>query len=189
MPLHRQHPILRRRTTMLGHLRPCLLKNKVRDPPPEHKLARIAALLIAAADLGESSKKRPRSASDTGDDMHNTISVETVCRKLMNEMRAEWREDLKQMETGLKQWMDKRLSDCVEELHEELDQREGKVDEQIQEVRDEADDVIDVRIDDRMLGVKVELDEYVEEQMDNAEERLMNRLSTANVSIEFRIDD
>lgn len=147
----------------------------------------------------ESSRKRPRSASDAVDSMQ-TSHVETMCRKIMNEMTAEWRQEREQvrfeirdMETRLMQWMDKRLGECTEELREEAQQsslqREHAVDEQIQEVKDETDDLIDVRLDERMVAVKVELEEYVEEQIDDAEERLMGRLRTANVSIEFKIDE
>ena len=49
----------------------------------------------------------------------------------------------------------------------------NEVDEEIERVRNYNDDMIDVKLDDCIDGVKVELQEYVDDQFEGVEGRMM----------------
>ena len=66
--------------------------------------------------------------------------------------------------------------------------RKEDVDEQIEAVREYNEDRIDVKVEDRVDYVKLELEEYVEGQIAGAEERVMRRLRTASLSLDIQDD-
>lgn len=155
----------------------------------------IAALLMfvvapEAVNNGES-KKRRRSLSpgDSVSEKHRH-SIEDVFSRLFKEAmlamesRLESRihnwiegrlkeqaDEVRSMESRMKEWLEDRLRQQAEEfqnLEEGQERMRNEFDDQIQQVRDETDDLCDVRIDDQMLSVKVECEEFVKEEMREA---------------------
>lgn len=202
--------------------------------------ANVGLAQVASSDQGElagSTRKRRRTSSTAGDcsthapprndSATDTAHMEAVCRKLMGEMTAKWREDgeqlrseLRQTETRIKGWVDERLSKHVDDIREELrrtsvqqqnqmcdqvqevrlelqevrdevqgiDERSEEVMEEVQKFRDDTSDLVDGRLDERLEGLQSELEEYVAEELHNAEDRVIERLRSS-VYVDFGIYD
>lgn len=184
-----------------------------------------------------SSRKRRRTSSNGGESAVEDVTqsekpqdndrVEAICRKLMNEMTAKWREEgdqlrneLQQVETRIKNWVDERLDKHVVELRQEIErtsvQQETQVYDQVQEVRkevqqvsdetqetfdrveevkedmqafkDETSELVDGRLEEQMDSVRSELEEYMVEQIHQAQDRIVDHIRS-NVYIDFNIYD
>lgn len=126
--------------------------------------------------------------------------IRTSCKKMVNNMMAQFRQeerayyssqlqqaraaysqDLQTIKTEMMKYVDKRLSDLEDTLYSEND-----VDNQISQHVASFDDLVDVKIEDRVTGIRTELEEFVEEQVTAAEGRVLQRVREANwtVSIE-----
>lgn len=129
------------------------------------------------------SKKRRRE-SGTPDAQSADLSVmEAMCRKIMGEMKAELKQDmssqLHQLETKIMERIEQRLA-------EESARIEEHVDQQLLEVRDETTDEIGTRIEDEYYGVRLRLEEFVKDEVQDAEERIIHHIeSSATVSLQF----
>lgn len=174
-----------------------------------------------------SSRKRRRTSSNLDDSVDDMTSagrnsdaahVEAVCRKLMGEMTAKWREDndqlrneLQQMETRVKDWVDERLGKHVDDLRREMQQtsveqrnhaeevvheartetqevydRVEEVNDELQVVKDETSELVDSRLDERVDAVRGELEEFLTEKMHEAQDRIVDHIRS-NVYIDFNI--
>lgn len=161
------------------------------------------------------------------DNPQDTERVEAVCRKLMDEMVAKWRQEsnelrneLQQVETRIKDWVDERLNKHVVDIRQEIErtsvQQEVQTHDQVQEVRqevqqvsdetqetfdrieevkedmqafkDETSQLVDGRLEEQMDVVRNELEEYVVEQMHQTQDRIIDHIRS-NVYIDFNIYD
>lgn len=94
-------------------------------------------------------------------------------------------EETRNAEIRMKEWLEDRLqqqADRIERLADEQDQMMNHFDDEIQQVRNETDDLCDVRIDDQMLSVKVECEEFVKDEMREAKRGIVQHFrSMANL--------
>lgn len=145
---------------------------------------------IGAAQGGYSKKRRRDSTPNTSD-VKDSESVESTCRRLVENMMAQYRQEerayldkeLQKLKTEIMEQVDNRMSEIAEDLANTY--RKDEVDEQIDQAEQRSDDLIDVRIEDRVTGIKVELEEFVEDQVGGAEDRVLQRLRTANLILDI----
>lgn len=129
------------------------------------------------------SKKRRRESGDSGAQPADLSAMEAMCRKIMGEMKAELKQDvsnqLQQLETRVMERLEQRLA-------EESARIEEHVDQQLLEVREETTDEIGNRIEDEYYGVRLRLEDFVKDEVQDAEERIIHHIeSNATVSLQF----
>lgn len=73
------------------------------------------------------------------------------------------------------------LCDLDERCHGEYDM----LDNRIQEVSDDIDRRVDLEVEDRVLGIKTDLEEFVKDELKNTEDAIKERLATASWSLQF----
>lgn len=136
------------------------------EAPPSYTVAAICP-------SGPANKKRRRDSPavvELGTDLLQTM--EKMCRKMVREQVSEQIQHL-----------EARLTDKIERLVEKHVERQGdQITDDIQQVRDEVDE----KIEDEFYGLRVRLEEYVNDELKEAEERIVEHLqSTASVHLEF----
>lgn len=101
----------------------------------------------------------------------------------MGEMKAELKQDM----SNQLQQLETRIMDRLEQrLNEESARVEEHVDQQLLEVRDETTDEIGTRIEDEYYGVRLRLEEFIKDEVQDAEERIIHHIeSNATVSLQF----
>lgn len=129
------------------------------------------------------SKKRRRGSGASDAQTADLSAMEAMCRKIMGEMKAELKQDmsdqLQKLETTIMDRIEQRLA-------EESARIEEHVDQQLLEVREETTDEIGTRIEDEYYGVRLRLEEFVKDEVQDAEERIINHIeSSATVSLQF----
>lgn len=77
----------------------------------------------------------------------------------------------------LKQQVDEHNHDMAEELE--------KLSEEIQVVSDDIESRVDYRVEDTATGFKIELEDFIRDELKDVEEAVKGSLRRANVSIEF----
>ncbi|KAJ2980848.1 hypothetical protein NUW58_g6838 [Xylaria curta] len=171
------------------------------SPPSYDELGPMppqAPLETASGPATPAKKRRRGSASSAGD--RTEADTMATCKKMVNNMMAQFRQeerayyssqlqqaraaysqDLQTIKTEMMKYVDKRLSDLEDTLYSEND-----VDNQISQHVASFDDLVDVKIEDRVTGIRIELEEFVEEEVTAAEGRVLQRVREANwtVSIE-----
>ncbi|KAI1202990.1 hypothetical protein F5X97DRAFT_318585 [Nemania serpens] len=157
-----------------------------------------APLKTASGPATPAKKRRRGSASSAGD--RTEADTMATCKEMVNNMMAQFRQeerayyssqlqqaraaysqDLQTIKTEMMKYVDKRLSDLEDTICSEND-----VDNQISQHVASFDDLVDVMIEDRVTGIRIELEEFVEEEVKAAEGRVLQRVREANwtVSIE-----
>jgi hypothetical protein len=121
------------------------------------------------------------------------------------------RTELRQMETRMKGWMDERLKKHVDEIRAEMcrasvqqqdqtkdhvkevkqekhgvDTEKEDVKEDVQALGAETCEIIDGKLDARLDCLRSELEEYVADQIHEAEDRVIDRLRSS-VYIDFNV--
>lgn len=131
----------------------------------------------------------------------------------MDEMNAKWREqgdqlrsELWQMETRVKDWVNKHITDLRDEMQRMSVQQQNSVDDQLLEVRievqdvrdedqatterieevheetkafrDETADIVDGRLDEQLDVLRGELEEYVTDQVHEAKPPVLDGLGS-----------
>lgn len=84
--------------------------------------------------------------------------------------------------------LEAQMSDCqddVRRLDERCQDDLERLEEQIQTVSDDIDQRVDIEIEDQMLGIKVDLERFVKDELKNSEETLKERLADASLSLHF----
>lgn len=84
--------------------------------------------------------------------------------------------------------LEAQMSDCQDEvrkLNERCQDDLERLEEQIQTVSDDIDQRVDIEIEDQMLGIKVDLERFVKDELQNTEETLKDRLAEASLSLHF----
>lgn len=123
--------------------------------------------------------------------------MEAVCRKLMGEMTAKWREEsdqlrseLRSMETRIQTWVDERLDRHVAEIREEMRRtsvrQQNQTHEQVQEVKLEVQEVRDEAqvIDERSEEIAEDVQKLKDETSDLVDSRLDERLEGLQSELE-----
>ncbi|KAK2598701.1 hypothetical protein N8I77_012093 [Diaporthe amygdali] len=77
------------------------------------------------------------------------------------------------------------LKQKVDGLDENMAEELEKLSEEIQVVSDDIESRVDFRVDDTAVGVKIELEEFIRDELKDVEEAVKGSLRRANVSIEF----
>lgn len=98
----------------------------------------------------------------------------------LQQARAAYSQDLQTIKTEIIKYIDKRLSDLEDTLYS------NDVDNQISQHVASFDNLVDVIIEDRVTGIRIKLEEFVEEEVKAAVGRVLQRVREANwtVSIE-----
>ncbi|KAI7780586.1 hypothetical protein LA080_015869 [Diaporthe eres] len=97
-------------------------------------------------------------------------------KELLRELNSKMSE-LQGQVNELKQQVDGLNDNMVEELE--------KLSEEIQVVSDDIDNRVDFRVDDTAVGFKIELEDFIRDELKDVEEAVRGSLRRANVSIEF----
>ncbi|KAK7697114.1 hypothetical protein SLS64_013858 [Diaporthe eres] len=129
------------------------------------------------------SKKRRRESGNSDAQTADLSAMEAMCRKIMGEMKAELKQDmgnqLQQLETRIMERLEQRLA-------EESARIEEHVDQQLLEVRGETTDEISDKIEDEYYGVRLGLEDFVKDEVQDAEERIIHHIeSSATISLQF----
>lgn len=159
-------------------------------PPTSHgkqcavslRTSQYAYVSVGSSSQGPS-KKRRRESGGSDAPPTDMSAMEAMCRKIMGEMKAELKKDmsdrLQQLETTILERLEERLA-------EESARIEEHVDQQLLEVREETTDEIGSRIEDEYYGVRVRLEDFVKDEVQDAEERIIHHIeSSATVSLQF----
>lgn len=144
------------------------------EHPPSYSEAGPSPPPAAAGPSSEpASKKRRRNSSEPAGVGADLVAViEATCRKIVQqEVRAEIR--------GL----EKRLTDKMELLADKYAEKQG---ERLADDVKGASQAIDEKVDDEFYGLRIRLEDFIKEEMAEAEERIVEHLqSTASVHLEF----
>lgn len=165
---------------------------------------------VGSSDQGElagrSRKRRRTSSTEVDSNTHtpppqnfstDTAHMEAICRKLMGEMTAKWREEgeqlrfeLRHMETRMKDWVDERLNKCMDDIRDEIGrtsvQQQNQIHEQVQEVRLELQEVREEAqvVDERSEEVMEEVQKFRDDTSDLVDGRLDERLEGLQSELE-----
>lgn len=127
----------------------------------------------------------------------DTDRVEAVCRKLMIEMTAKWREEsdqlrneLQRAEARIKDWVDERLNRHIVDIREEIERtsahQEVQTYDQVQEVRKEVQQVSDETQEtfDRIEEVKEDMQAFKDETSELVDGRLEEQMDVVRSELE-----
>lgn len=121
------------------------------------------------------SKKRRR--EESAEDQAIESGAMTMSRKMMEEICA--------------QMIDSRLAGLKCDMARQLEDLEGRlmdhIQDRIDEVREDARQETGATIDDEFYGVKAELQDYVDDEFKQMEERFVERINSAKVSLEIEL--
>lgn len=94
-------------------------------------------------------------------------------------------EEIRNVEGRMKDWLQGRLKQQADEMKRLADEQEhmrDHFDDEIQQVRNETDELCDVRIEDQMLSVKIECEEFVKDEIREAKRGIVQHFrSMANL--------
>ncbi|KAK2604154.1 hypothetical protein N8I77_007108 [Diaporthe amygdali] len=129
------------------------------------------------------SKKRRRESGNSDTPPADLSVVEAMCRKLMGGMKAELKLDmsnqLQKLEDNIVVRLEQRLAEESARIEEHFEQK-------LLEVREETTDEIGTRIEDEYYGVRVRLEDFVKDEVQDAEERIVHHIeSSATISLQF----
>lgn len=129
------------------------------------------------------SKKRRRESGNSDAQPADLSVMEAMCRKIMGEMKAELKQDM----TNQLQHLETRVMERLEQrLAEESARIEEHVDQQLLEVRGETTDEISDKIEDEYYGVRLRLEDFVKDEVQDAEDRIIHHIeSSATISLQF----
>lgn len=128
-----------------------------------------------------------------------------MCRKIVEDQKAEMLRVIEVQQTklyerllaDLKPYIGEELLKLENRILDHVEQRSGKLaqeqddvlEQRLEEVQDEINDTIETRVNEvdekvegEFYGLKLSLEEYIQEEMAEAEERIK---SSASISIQF----
>lgn len=158
----------------------------------------------------ESSKKRRLSSSeDVTGSRRDALDVERMCRKIVEEQKVELLSAIEEQQSklyerllaDLKPYIGHEMEKMEYRILDYIEQRSGKLaneqndlmEERLEEVQDQCNDTIECRVGEvdekvegEFYGLRLRLEEYIHEEMAEAEERIVENLqSSASVSLHF----
>lgn len=156
-------------------------QGKLCVPPPSVPYNALTS--AAGSSFQGPSKKRRRESGNSDTPPAELSAVEAMCRKLMGEMKAELKLDmskqLQKLEDNIVVRLEQRLAEESARIEEHFEQK-------LLEVREETTDEIGTRIEDEYYGVRVRLEDFVKDEVQDAEERIVHHIeSSATISLQF----
>lgn len=152
------------------------------------------------------SSKRPRTGSRSPEGsgggggiggMDNLADVTSICNKAVAEqmarVRAELRDDIRSevrsqlsgLEERLMERADRRLGELVAELRDDLAGQIDATDGRIDEMEGRLEGFIDQEIEDRALGVKIDMEDFVKDEMAIVQDTVIKYIEDGSVSLLF----
>lgn len=90
-------------------------------------------------------------------------------------------EEIRNVENRMKDYLEERLQQQAEQIEKLADEQGHMQDlfyDEVQQVRNETDELCDVRIEDQMLSVKIECEEFVRDEMREAKRGIVSHFRT-----------
>lgn len=137
--------------------------------------------------------------------------VEKLCQSIADKQHERIKVELLNMETRLIQRIDQGLDDRANQLQDEIqvlrsdfEAKAQQLEESVrglddncqaeiqtlndwmQEVSNDIDSRVDLEVEDRVTGIRLELEDFVKDELRATGETLKQHISEANVYIEFR---
>lgn len=125
------------------------------------------------------------------------LDVTATCKKVLEDMMSQYRQEerarfssqLEQLKTSLSEDLRQLKSEMMEHVAQRLSDLEGvlcsvdSVGEYISQHVSSFEDLIDVKIEDHVTGIKTELEEFVDSEIANAEDRVLQRVRDASWTV------
>jgi hypothetical protein len=125
------------------------------------------------------------------------VDVTATCKKMLDDMMSQYRQEeraylnssLEQLKTSLSEDLRQLKAEMLEHVDQRLSDLEGvfcsteDVDEQVSQHVSSFEDLIEVKIDDHVAGIKLELEEFVDGEIANAEDRVLQRVRDASWTV------
>lgn len=158
---------------------------------------------------GPSKKRQRRSSDDVTIARIDPLDFERMCRKIVDEQKAEMLKLVEEQQSklydrlvaDLKPYIGQELQRLEHRILDHVEQRSGKqaeeqdafLEQRLEEVQDEINDAIECRVHDvdekveeEFYGLRVRLEEFIEEEMAEAEDRMVEKLQdSASISLQF----
>ncbi|GME34930.1 uncharacterized protein K452DRAFT_295813 [Neofusicoccum parvum] len=160
---------------------------------------------------GRSSKKRRTASSNSkpSADPDDARAMRDMCREICDGMKADLRKELQQeirdelrkefrtelhqelevlkrdVMDSIEQRLDERDEKLRQEMHEELSEMWDHVDENKDDALSEAGELVDLRIEEHIDGIKDELQTYISEELKDVEDRIKGDICASNLSLTF----
>ncbi|GME35424.1 Centrosome-associated protein cep250 [Neofusicoccum parvum] len=107
------------------------------------------------------------------------------CEALREELSGSIKaEIMSQVEKRLEERLDERLEDLREE-DEELGRKVRQLSQDIEDAKDEVEEIVDLRLDEQMTSVKEEMRTFVTEELKDVEDRVKDGITDGKVTIVF----
>lgn len=164
---------------------PCLPR-AVDDNPPSYDEAGLNPP-TAGPPQPRNKKRRCDDTDDTTEGTELMVAMEAMCRKLLQEQKSELRNsivsEMKQYVHEQLQELETRITDQIElQVERYGDKLEDRLAEDLQGLRDEISD----QTEDEFYGLRIRLEDFVKEEIQEAEERVVEHIqSRATVHLEF----
>lgn len=134
-------------------------------------------------------------------------NIEDICRKLLSAQQNEYEEKLRRaedciralseqqlkteelvrgMEERILERVEKRLEDKIEKLDDNLRAELGVLEETVAEIEHHVDQRVDLEVEDRVLGIKSEMQDFVEDEMKSVTDSIKQQVQEASIYIEFQ---
>lgn len=78
------------------------------------------------------------------------------------------------------------LTDGTRELEEHCEAEIERIDEWMHQVSDDIDQRVDLEVEDRVLGIKIDLEEFVKDELSSTADTLKQRIAEASMYIDFK---
>lgn len=79
-----------------------------------------------------------------------------------------------------------KLTDGTRELDEYCQAEIERIDDWMHQVSDDIDQRVDLEVEDRVLGIKIDLEGFIKDELNSTADTLKQRISEASMYIEFR---
>lgn len=164
---------------------PSLPKPFDEGPPSYDEAGPSPPIAGTSQPLGK--KRRRDDTDDATQDTGLVVAMEAMCRKLLQEQKAELRSsivsEMKQYVNEQMQALEVRMTDQIEKQVEAYGEKvEDRLADNLQGLRDEIGD----NTEDEFYGLRIRLEDFVKEEIQEAEERVVEHIqSRATVHLEF----
>ncbi|KAK0647605.1 hypothetical protein DIS24_g7611 [Lasiodiplodia hormozganensis] len=153
------------------------------SPPPPPISGKDAKTRARDSPSPGPSAKKPKLAPSPLEDLGvQQQMLENQVAKLVNKaldgFRCEMRQEMQERLQKLEEKFEKKIDDLAQELRDE-------VGDDMENVRCEATELADMRVEEQMLIVKDELRLHVEEEMKDVEDRIKDRVCSATLTLDF----
>lgn len=164
--------------------------SEVAPPPP-------GAPVNPVQKPGGQSRKRRRGSASSSPNSRPEVDVTATCKKMLDDMMSQYRQEeraylsssLEQLRTSLTEDLRQLKAEMLEHVDQRLRDLEGvycsaeDVDEQVSQHVSSFEDLIEVKIEDHVTGIKLELEDFVDNEIANAEDRVLQRVRDASWTV------